>query len=136
MLFTIADPSPANQIHEKLNAFGGKSNASFASKCRIPPQMSQTIVPTTPIHNRTEILPMVVIRRYSRKAMKTTKPPEMNFPCRVVSGYRYPAYLANPIEAEATESGACTSVCQTNKNDISRPHFSGRSEERRVGQES
>src|SRR5260370_10481637 len=29
------------------------------------------------------------------------------------------------MDADATESGACTNVCHTNKNDISRPHRSG-----------
>src|SRR6266849_4149853 len=54
-----------------------------------------------------------------------TSPPEIALACNGVKGYKYPAYLAKPIEADATESGACTKVCHTNKNDISRPHRSG-----------
>src|SRR5258708_36890829 len=57
--------------------------------------------------------------------MKITSPPEIAFDCSGVKGYRYPAYFAKPIDADATESGACTSVCHTNKNDINRPHRSG-----------
>src|SRR5260370_22548910 len=125
MVLTIADPSHANNTHERSKAPGGKSNAIFALKCVAPPQISHSIVPTTPIHSSTEIFPMVAIRRYSKITIKTTSPPEIAFPCSGVKGYRYPAYFAKPIEADATDSGACTSVCHTNKKDINRPHRSG-----------
>src|SRR5216684_7575976 len=125
MVLTIADPSPANHTHERSKAPGGKSNAIFALKCVAPPQISHSIVPTTPIQSNTEIFPMVAIRRYSKITIKTTRLPEMAFPCSGVKGYRYPAYFAKPIEADATDSGACTSVCHTNKKDINRPHRCG-----------
>src|SRR5713101_5627173 len=121
----MADPSPANHTHDRSKAPGGKSNAIFALKCVAPPQISQSIVPTTPIHSSTEIFPIVAIPRYSKITIRTTSPPEIAFACNGVNGYKYPAYFAKPIDAEATESGACTSVCHTNKNDISRPHRCG-----------
>src|SRR6267142_2593684 len=117
--------APGHHAHDKWKAPGGKSNAILALKCVAPPQISHSIVPTTPIHSRTEIFPMVVIRRYSRITIKMTSPPEIAFACGGGKGYRYPAYFAKPIDADATESGACTNVCQTNKNDINRPHRSG-----------
>src|SRR6266481_2221040 len=110
MVLTIADPSPANHTHDKSKAPGGKSNAILALKCVAPPQISHSMVPTTPIHSIT---------------IKMTSPPEIAFACNGVKGYRYPAYFAKPIDADATESGACTNVCHTNKKDINRPHRSG-----------
>src|SRR5258708_2114922 len=38
-------------------------------------------------------------------------------PFTPLQGDRYPAYFAKPMEADATDSGACTSVCHTNKKD-------------------
>ena len=124
-MLTIADPRPANHTHDKWKAPGGKSNAILALKCVAPPQISHSIVPTTPIHNKTEIFPIVVIRRYNRITIRMTSPPEMALAPNGVNACRYPAYFAKPIDADATESGACTNVCQTNKNDISRPQRSG-----------
>src|SRR5713101_449406 len=121
----MADPSPANHTHDRSKAPGGKSNAILASKCVTPPQISHSMVPTTPTHNKTDIFPIVVIRRYSRITIKITSPPEIAFDCSGLKGYRYPAYFAKPIDADATESGACTSVCHTNKKDINRPHRCG-----------
>src|SRR5947207_7808379 len=100
MVLTIADPSPANHTHERWKASGGKSNAIPALKCVAPPQISHTIVPTTPIHSKTEILPMVAIRRYSRMTIKMTSPPEMAFASSGVKACRYPAYRSEEHTSE------------------------------------
>src|SRR5204862_7360303 len=105
MVLNIADPNPANHTHERLKASGGKSNAIPALKCVAPPQISHTIVPTTPIHSKTEILPMVAIRRYSRMTIKMTSPPEMAFASSGVKACRYPAYFAKPIRSEERRVG-------------------------------
>src|SRR5580658_2499735 len=102
----MAAPRPANHTQESENAPGGKSNAIFGLKWLAPPHISQSRVPTTPVHSRTEIFPMVVMRRESRTTRKRTNPPETALASSVESGCRYPAYRANPIEADAIESGA------------------------------
>src|SRR5260370_38679898 len=116
----MADRSPANHTQDRSKAPGGKSNAIFALKCVAPPQISHNIVPTTPIQNKTEIFPIVPMRRYSRITIRTTSPPEFALPCSGVNGYKYPAYFPKPLEAEPREKGACNNVCPTNKNEVNR----------------
>src|SRR5258708_31961073 len=101
----MADPSPANHTHDRSKAPGGKSNAILVLKCVAPPQISHSMVPTTPIHSKTEIFPIVAIRRYSRITIKMTSPPEIAFASSVVKGYRYPPYSAQPLHADATQNG-------------------------------
>src|SRR5260370_14099542 len=111
MVLTIADASPANHTHEGQKAPGGKSSAIFALKCVAPPQISHSIVPTTPIHSSTEIFPIVAIRRYSKITMRTTNPPEIAFASSGVKGQRYPAYFAKPIDATATANATYHTHC-------------------------
>src|SRR5207237_4866821 len=100
-------------------------NAMRASTWRTPPQISHSKVAITPAHNKSEILPIVVIRRYSRITSKITSPPATAFASHLERGRRKPTYRVNPMEAEAIDNGACTNVCHTNKNDINRPQRIG-----------
>src|SRR5579859_2845276 len=54
---------PGEPEGRKMERAGRKIKGSLGSKWRMPPQMSQSMVPTTPTQRRTEILPMVVIFR-------------------------------------------------------------------------
>ncbi len=57
-MFTVAEPSPAKNSHEKFQVPGAYVNTSRGLKCVAPPQMSQRIVPTTPTHRSIEIFPI------------------------------------------------------------------------------
>src|SRR5260370_16952266 len=104
MVLTIADASPANHTHEGQKAPGGKSSAIFALKCVAPPQISHSIVPTTPIHSSTEIFPIVAIRRYSKITMRTTNPPQIPFPPHPLKPQQDPPYFPTPIHSQSTHT--------------------------------
>src|SRR5579864_5319078 len=141
----MAEPNPSQKFRESEKATDGKKNSRLGLKLVTPATMIQPIVPMTPTQRNLEILPICVIRRYSKNIATRTTPmarkvvPPMshcnfNAPstgtcklhwramyCVSRLGMRYALYLAKPIAPEAIESGALNDSCQIKRNETNLP---------------
>ena len=83
---------------EKVNAPGGKSNASLELKLRNPLTITHSSVTSMPTHSTTVNFPTALMPRYSRAITRIpTATLTMRVPVTPMSCQKYPTYCAKPM---------------------------------------
>jgi hypothetical protein len=125
MAMRDAAPIPNRKPREKLNAPGGKSNATPALKCLAPVAITAADVRSVPAQKLRVIAAIDRIGRYRSAMFNTPTSTAMPMvPESVKSARRYRTYRAKPMYPDAISSGPLRMNCQMKRNAIRRPHVS------------